>query len=97
MLKSLYFAQSAAIPLTAITAWEGFFDRMKIDRDGRHRGRSILIIGGAGGVGSIAIQLAKIAGLEVIATASRHASVSWVKELCAAGVVNHSVPLKPHH
>src|SRR5258706_3289310 len=55
--KSMDFAQAAAIPLTAITAWESFFDRMHIDRDGKHRGATILIIGGAGGVGSIAIQL----------------------------------------
>jgi zinc-binding alcohol dehydrogenase family protein len=93
--KSLDFTRAAAIPLTAITAWEGFFDRMKIDRDGRQRGRSILIIGGAGGVGSIAIQLAKIAGLDVIATASRPESATWAKELGADGVVNHREPLRP--
>ena len=93
--KSLDFMQAAAIPLTAITAWEGFFDRMKIGRDGQHRGRSMLIIGGAGGVGSIGIQLAKIAGLEVIATASRPESATWAKALGADGVVNHRAPLKP--
>jgi NADPH:quinone reductase len=92
--KSLDFMQAAAIPLTAITAWEGFFDRLKIDRDGRHRGRSMLIIGGAGGVGSIGIQLAKLAGLEVIATASRPESATWAKELGADGVVNHRAPLR---
>ncbi len=59
--KSLDFAQAAAIPLTAITAWECFFDRLKVQPK-----KSILLIGGAGGVGSIAIQLAKIAGLHVI-------------------------------
>jgi zinc-binding alcohol dehydrogenase family protein len=70
--KSLDFAQAAAIPLTAITAWEAYFDRMKIDAGGKHRGASLLIIGGAGGVGSIGIQIAKVvAGLNVIATASR--------------------------
>jgi len=87
--KKLDFAQAAAIPLTAITAWESFFDRMHIDRHGKHRGATILIIGGAGGVGSIAIQLAKLAGLRVIATASRPDTVAWCRELGADEVVNH--------
>jgi len=82
--KTLDFAQAAAIPLTAITAWESFFDRMKVQK-----GRSILIIGGAGGVGSIAIQIAKVAGLSVIATASRPETVAWCKALGADEVVNH--------
>ena len=85
----LDFAQAAAIPLTAITAWEAFFDRMKIDLGGKDSGKSILIIGGAGGVGSIGIQLARIAGLHVIATASRPESIAWVKELGAHEVVDH--------
>lgn len=80
----LDFAQAAAIPLTAITAWEAFFDRLKVQS-----GRSMLIIGGAGGVGSIAIQLAKIAGLRVIATASRPESIAWVKDLGADEVADH--------
>jgi NADPH2:quinone reductase len=82
--KKLDFAQAAAIPLTAITAWESFFDRMKVAK-----GRSLLIIGGAGGVGSIAIQIAKMAGLHVTATASRPETVAWCKELGADQVVNH--------
>jgi len=85
----LDFAQAAAIPLTAITAWEAFFERMKIDLGGNDSGKSILIIGGAGGVGSIGIQLAKIAGLTVIATASRPESIAWVKALGADEVVDH--------
>lgn len=93
--KKLDFAQAAAMPLTSITAWEAFFDRMKIDIGGRHRGSSILIIGGAGGVGSIGIQLARIAGLSVIATASRPESIAWVKELGASHVVDHRKPLRP--
>jgi len=76
--KSLDFAQAAAIALTAITAWEAFFDRMKVVA-----GRSLLIIGGAGGVGSIGIQIAKIAGLKVIATASRSETIAWCRELGA--------------
>jgi len=82
--KSLDFAQAAAMPLTSITAWESFYDRMKVVS-----GRSMLIIGGAGGVGSIGIQLAKASGLSVIATASRPETVAWVKELGADQVVNH--------
>jgi zinc-binding alcohol dehydrogenase family protein len=82
--KKLDFAQAAAIPLTAITAWEAFFDRMKVKAGG-----TLLIIGGAGGVGSIGIQLARQAGLHVIATASRPESIAWVEELGANEVVDH--------
>ncbi|PWW03459.1 zinc-binding alcohol dehydrogenase family protein [Hoeflea marina] len=87
--KSLGFAEAAALPLTTITAYEAFFDRLGIDRDGADRGQSILIVGGAGGVGSIGIQLAKAAGLVVIATASRSETESWVRDLGADHVVNH--------
>ena len=69
--KSLSFAEAAALPLTTITAYEAFFDRLGIDRGGADKGQSILIIGAGGGVGSIAIQLARQAGLVIIATASR--------------------------
>jgi zinc-binding alcohol dehydrogenase family protein len=94
--RTLDFAQAAAIPLTAITAWECYFDRMKIDPGGAHRGATLLIIGGAGGVGSIGIQIAKVvAGLKVIATASRPETVAWVKDLGADHVVDHSQPLRP--
>jgi NADPH2:quinone reductase len=93
--RSLDFAEAAAIPLTAITAWEAFFDRMKIDRDGKDSGKTLLIIGGAGGVGSIGIQLAKIAGLHVIATASRPESIAWVKELGADRVIDHRKEMRP--
>lgn len=88
--RSLDFAAAAALPLTAITAWEGLFDRLGVARDGRDRGKRVLVIGGAGGVGSIAIQLAKrIAGLEVIATASRETSAAWCRELGADHVIDH--------
>ena len=86
--KSLEFAAAAALPLTSITAWEALFDRLNIDRSA-DAGKSILIINGAGGVGSIAIQLAKLAQLEVIATASRPETIAWCKELGADYVVNH--------
>jgi zinc-binding alcohol dehydrogenase family protein len=88
--KSLDFAQAAAIPLTAITAWECFFDRLKVQPK-----KTILLIGGAGGVGSIGIQLAKSAELTVIATASRPESLAWVKELGADHSVDHRKPLRP--
>ena len=92
---SLDFAQAAAIPLTAITAWEAFFDRMKIDVGGAQRGATLLIIGGAGGVGSIGIQLAKIAGVTVIATASRAELPDPRRGLGAHHVVDHSRPMAP--
>ncbi len=93
--KSLDFAQAAALPLTAITAWEAYFDRMKIDPAGAYRGASLLMLGGAGGVGSIGIQIAKMAGLVVIATASRPQSQAWCRELGADHVIDHKQPLRP--
>ncbi len=90
MPKSLSFEEAAALPLTGITAWEALFERLGISPEGKDAGRSILIIGGAGGVGSIAIQLAKkLAKLKVIATASRPESSAWSKKLGADLVVNH--------
>lgn len=86
---SLSFAESAALPLTAITAYESFFDRLGIDVNGGNKGETLLILGAAGGVGSIGIQLAKIAGLTVIATASRRESAEWVTALGADFVINY--------
>jgi NADPH2:quinone reductase len=91
--KSLSFAEAAALPLTTITAWESLFERLGIDLEGSDKGKSLLIIGGAGGVGSIAIQLAKLAGLTVIATASRPETVKWVLGLGADHAVDHRKPL----
>lgn len=86
---SLTVAEAAAMPLTVLTAWEILFDRIRISPE-KDKGKSLLIIGGAGGVGSIAIQLAKkIAGLTVIATASRPESIQWCKEMGADVVVDH--------
>ena len=90
---SLSHAEAAALPLTTITAYEAFFDRLGIDRNGADKGQSILIIGAGGGVGSIGIQLAKAAGLAVIATASRPETTAWVKELGADHVINHREPM----
>jgi len=83
--------QAAALPLTAVTAWEALFHRLNIPENKiTNQGKTLLVIGGAGGVGSIAIQLAKkVAGLTVIVTASRPESVEWVKSLGADVVVNH--------
>lgn len=87
--QSLTHAEAAALPLTTITAYEAFFHRLGIDKEGGSSGQSILIIGAGGGVGSIGIQLAKKAGLIVIATASRNETTEWVKELGADHVINH--------
>lgn len=93
--KSLSFAEAAALPLTGLTAWESLFDRLLLDPGGKHTGTSILILNGAGGVGSAAIQWAKIAGLTVIATASRPETIQWCKQLGADHVLNHRNPLRP--
>lgn len=86
-------AEAAALPLTAITAWELLFDRLELDRRDT-RGQSLLIVGAAGGVGSILIQLAKQrTDLQVIATASRPESRDWVTSLGADTVLDHSQPL----
>jgi len=83
--------KSAALPLTGLTAWESLFDRLGIDFDNANgnAGKSLLIIGGAGGVGSMAMQLAKLAGLTVIATASRSESSEWCRKLGADHIINH--------
>lgn len=93
---SLGFAEAAALPLTAITAWEMLFDRLDVAKPVAGAARSILIIGGAGGVGSIAIQLVRqLTDLAVIATASRPETRAWVEKLGATHVVDHSAPLAP--
>src|SRR5438874_5589406 len=90
---SLDFAAAAALPLTSITAWEVLFDRFGVARNGGE-GKSLLIIGGAGGVGSIAVQLAcKLTKLTVISTASRPETQAWAKELGAHHVIDHSKPM----
>ena len=91
--SSLGFAEAAAMPLTSVTAWEILFDSYGLN-DGEGAGDSLLVIGGAGGVGSILIQLAKkLAGLTVIATASRPDTRAWVEKMGADHVVNHRNPL----
>ena len=87
--QNLDFARAAAFPLTSITAWEALFERLNIDKKGADAGKSILIVNGAGGVGSIAIQLAKLAKLKVIATASRDETTAWCQKMGADEVINH--------
>ena len=92
---SLGHADAAAIPLTAITAWELLFDRVGV-KEGEGQGKRLLIIGAAGGVGSILTQLArKLTQLTVIGTASRKETAQWVSELGAHHVIDHSQPFKP--
>lgn len=99
--ENLSWAEAAALPLTTLTAWEGLFEGLGFDPEGggcsagESAGRSLLILGGAGGVGSIAIQLARRAGLRVIASASRPESRAWVQALGAEEVVDHRQPLAP--
>jgi len=97
--KSLSDSEAAALPLTAITAWELLFERLAIKQqhpDSKEQSNDIiLIVGAAGGVGSILVQLASVlTGATVIATASRDSSVKWVKKLGADYVIDHSKPLK---
>jgi len=92
---SMGFAEAAALPLTTLTAWELMFERMGISKSGAHSGRSVLVLGGAGGVGSIAIQLAKkLAKLKVTASASRPESIAWCRQLGADEVVDHTRPIE---
>lgn len=94
MPQSLEFAQAAALPLTSLTAWELLFDRLGVARDTTDRGETLLIIGAAGGVGSIMTQLARqLTGLTVIGTASRPETQAWVTELGAHYVIDHTKPL----
>lgn len=92
--KTLTDAEAAALPLTAITAWEMLFDRLQVDRPTAQGAGSILVIGGAGGVGSITIRLLKaLTDLTIIATASRQETKDWVLECGADFVIDHRKPL----
>ncbi len=94
MPKSLPFAEAAALPLTAITAWELLFERLQVTQGNTDQGQSLLIVGAAGGVGSVLVQLARqLTGLTVIGTASRPETQAWVRELGAHHVIDHRQPL----
>ncbi|WP_099222512.1 zinc-binding alcohol dehydrogenase family protein [Listeria costaricensis] len=86
--EKLSDVEAAAMPLTTLTAWEALFDRLGIKAE-KDSGKTILIINGAGGVGSIATQLAKLAGLEVLATASREETIEWTKRHGATTILDH--------
>lgn len=93
MPTRLSFEEAAALPLTSLTAWELLFDRLQV-REGRNPIATLLIIGGAGGVGSIMIQLARqLTGMTVVATASRQETRKWVHELGAHHVIDHTRPM----
>ena len=92
--KSISFAEAAAMPLTSITAWEILFDRMRIPYGSKSPSGTLLVLNGAGGVGSMMIQLAtRLTGLTVIATASRPETVAWVRKLGAEHVADHRKPI----
>ncbi|QNX08459.1 zinc-binding alcohol dehydrogenase family protein [Acinetobacter seifertii] len=93
--KNLEVTEAAALPLTAITAWEMLFDRLQVPKTAPEN-TTILVIGGAGGVGSITIQLLKqLTNLTIIATASRPETKAWVKQLGADYVLDHRESLAP--
>ena len=95
MPETLDFAEAAALPLTSITAWELLFERMTVGRSDL-AGGTLLVLGAAGGVGSVLVQLAHtLTDLRVIGTASRQESVAWVKEMGADEVIDHGQPLAP--
>lgn len=98
--KSLSNSEAAALPLTTITAWELLFEHLGIEKQqpdaNTETNEKILVVGAAGGVGSILVQIAKaITGATVIATASRESSQEWVRKLGADYVVDHTKPLRP--
>ena len=94
---SLSAAEAAALPLTAITAWELLFDRLRLSQGPEaHRGEALLVMGGAGGVGSILVQLAlQLTGQTIIASASRPESQTWLRQLGVQHVIDHHQPLLP--
>ena len=94
--ETLDHAAAASLPLTALTAYEMLFDRLRLPRDAAGAGHVLLVIGGAGGVPSMAIQLARVlTQITIVATASRPESAAWVRQCGAHHVVDHSQPLPP--
>lgn len=92
--KSLSFAEAAALPLTSVTAWELLFDRLGVPYGTKAPGGRLLIINGAGGVGSILTQIARrLTGLKIVATASRPETIEWCRTMGAHHVIDHRRPL----
>ncbi|MFQ3543169.1 zinc-binding alcohol dehydrogenase family protein [Halobacillus rhizosphaerae] len=88
--ENLSFNEAAALPLTTLTAWEALFERLNISADASvNQGKTILIIGASGGVGSMAVQLADLAGLTIVGTASREETISWAKDRGCDYTLNH--------
>lgn len=96
MPASFDFGQAAALPLTSITAWELLFDRIGAQPGKKPTGKTLLVIGAAGGVGSVLVQLARrLTSLTIIGTASRPETREWVQSLGAHHVIDHSQPMAP--
>jgi NADPH:quinone reductase len=94
--RSVSEVDAASLPLTSLTAWELLFERFGVSRTTQHAKASLLVLGGAGGVGSVLIQLARrLTALDVIATASRAESARWVTELGAHAVLDHRQEWQP--
>lgn len=92
--RSLDWAAAAALPLTTLTAWELLFDRLRVPYGRKTGSGTLLVINGAGGVGSVLIQLARrLTGLTVVATASRPETIEWVRAMGAHHVIDHRQPL----
>jgi zinc-binding alcohol dehydrogenase family protein len=93
---SLGFEEAAALPLTSLTAWELLFDRLQVPMDQATPAGKLLVVGAAGGVGSMLVQLARqLTGLTIVGTASRPQTQQWVRELGAHHVIDHAAPLVP--
>ncbi|PAF18204.1 NADPH:quinone reductase [Terribacillus saccharophilus] len=93
---NLSFAEAAALPLTALTAWEAMFEKMHIPLDEEaNKDKTILLVNAAGGVGSIASQFAQLYGLNVVGTASREETITWAKQHGTERVINHHEPFHP--
>jgi zinc-binding alcohol dehydrogenase family protein len=93
---TLSFTEAAALPLTSLTAWEGLFERLGLQDGGLNRTGALLITAAAGGVGSIAAQLARaLTGLTVVGTASRPETADFARRMGVQHVVDHRRPLAP--
>jgi zinc-binding alcohol dehydrogenase family protein len=93
---SLGFEEAAALPLTSLTAWELLFDRLQVPMDQGTPAGTLMVVGAAGGVGSMLVQLARqLTGLTIVGTASRPQTQQWVRELGAHHVIDHAAPLVP--
>jgi len=94
--QSLRQAEAAALPLTSLTAWELLFDRLRLPQGGDAAGQVLLVVAGAGGVGSMLLQLARqLTNLTLVATASQSEGQAWARRCGAHQVIDHHLPLRP--